>query len=221
MKKREDQRAAFMQQRFGRLRPIEYLGVSPRSVPFWRCVCDCGKAVVVSSKELAKGDTQSCGCLHKELLRSRNKASTDPWMREHKHTYSSYIGARRRATEPTDKDYFRYGAVGIGFHKPWADDFKQFVSDVGKRPAGHTLDRIDTTKGYVPGNVRWATPKQQAINRRSTVWVSLRGERMTLTDAARTLGVTDGALRQHIQKKGSLDGYHPRRAGQIRRKETA
>ena len=210
-----------MRKKFGRLQPTAYLGVSPKNIPVWACACSCGRSVVVSSKELLNGDTKSCGCLHKEMLRLRNKEAADPWLREHKYTYSSYISARRRALEPADKDYGRYGAVGVDFHAPWAKDFRLFVAQVGKRPLGCTLDRIDSTRGYVPGNVRWATPREQAANRRSTVWVELHGCRMPLIEAARRLGVTDGAVRQRLKNKGTLNGYYPRRNGEKNNKKDA
>ena len=205
---------------FGRLVIEDYLGVTPRNQAVWRALCECGKRVVVKAADVLSGSTTSCSCLQKTLLTTRNKQSTDPWRRAHQREYSSYISARRRCLDPTDKDYYRYGAVGITFNSAWAKSFRKFCADVGDRPEGTTLDRIDTTKGYEPGNVRWATPVKQAENRRSTVWVELHGKRMSATAAARQLGVTNGAVYAQLRKRGSLDGYNPRRTCQSPDKET-
>lgn len=206
-------------QTFGCLQIEEYLGRTPRNQAVWRALCRCGESVVVKTADVTSGDTTSCGCVHRRTLAARNKQSTDPWRRAHQREYNSYISARRRCLDPTDKDYYRYGAVGITFYAPWAASFRLFCADVGDRPDGTTLDRIDTTKGYEPGNVRWATPLKQAENRRSTVWVELAGVRMTATAAAKQLGVTNGAIYAQLKKKGTLDGYNPRGARQIAHKE--
>lgn len=210
MQLREKLQQEFIGSVFGRLCVTQHAGVTPRGKHYWYALCECGKTVLVARNELSNGDTSSCGCLHKELLIKRNKSSTDPWRQAHRREYNSYISARRRCLEPTDKDYHRYGAVGITFHEPWAKSFQLFVEHIGPRPLGTTIDRIDVTRGYVPGNVRWASPKEQAKNRRSTVWVVLRGERMSLIEAARALGVTGEAVKAHLKKGRSLDVYNPR-----------
>lgn len=210
VKTRESLRQSLIGCVFGRLCVTQYVGVTPRGKHYWSAVCECGKTVLVAKNELSNGDTSSCGCLHKEKLIKRNKQSTNPWRQEHQREYNSYISARRRCLEPTDKDYHRYGAVGITFHAPWAESFRLFVEHIGPRPHDTTLDRIDTARGYEPGNVRWASPREQAKNRRSTVWVMLKGARVSMVEAARALGVTGEAVKAHLKKGGTLDGYDPR-----------
>jgi hypothetical protein len=213
-KKREVQVQDFLGAKFGMLTVVEFVGTTPKNHRVWKALCDCGNETVVKTHELNKGDTRSCGCLHKAALVNRNKQSTDPWRKAHQREYNSYISARRRCMEPTDKDYYRYGAVGITFYEPWAESFRAFVDYMGARPDGHTLDRIDRNGGYEPGNVRWATPKLQAENRRSTVWVEADGQSRSMLDTAKYFGVTDGAIRTQLKSKGTLDGYNPRRRGQ-------
>lgn len=219
--KKTNRSADLYGQIFGQLTVEEYLGRTPRNHAVWRALCTCGDRVVVKAVDVLSGDTNSCGCLKKAKLIDRNKQSTDPWRRAHQREYSSYISARRRCLDPTDKDYYRYGAKGISFYEPWAKSFRKFCEDVGDRPEGTTLDRIDTTKGYEPGNVRWATPLVQAENRRSTLWVAWNGRRLSATEVARQLGVTNGAIYAQLKKKGTLDGYNPRRTCQSPDKKIA
>jgi hypothetical protein len=103
--------------------------------------------------------------------------------------YLIYSDMKRRCTNPKHKRYADYGGRGIRVYQPWLDDFWQFVADVGERPEGKTqggraywqLDRIDNEGNYEPGNVRWASPSEQASNTRPKTLQSFcrRGHEMT------------------------------------------
>lgn len=84
----------------------------------------------------------------------------------------AYRAAKSRCTRPTDKFYNRYGGRGITFE---FDSFEQFIAELGPRPAGRSLDRIDNSLGYRPGNVKWSTPAEQANNRRIPLQISDSG----------------------------------------------
>lgn len=79
-------------------------------------------------------------------------------------TYRSWQSMKARCKQPTMANYARYGGKGVSYCAEW-ENFTVFMSDMGLRPDGHTLDRIDSTKNYFKANCRWATPKQQAANR--------------------------------------------------------
>jgi len=80
--------------------------------------------------------------------------------------YPAWVMMKQRCSNPNSDQYQYYGARGIKICDRWAASFQSFLSDVGERPDGHTLDRVDTNGGYEPSNCRWATYQQQAFNRR-------------------------------------------------------
>jgi len=83
-------------------------------------------------------------------------------------TYGTWMAMRRRCQNPGDRRFKDYGGRGISVCERWDSSFENFLADMGERPAGMTLDRIDTNGNYEPGNCRWATPIQQRANRRDS-----------------------------------------------------
>jgi hypothetical protein len=94
-------------------------------------------------------------------------------------TYISWLSMQRRCNYPGDAYYGDYGGRGISVCERWGN-FESFLKDMGERPAGHTLDRIDVDKAYSPENCRWATPKDQARNRRSNHMLDTPAGRMCI-----------------------------------------
>lgn len=112
----------------------------------------------------------------------------------------------RRCHSPSDPSYQLYGCRGVAVCDRWRQSFDAFLSDVGVRPTpSHSIDRIDNGRGYEPGNVRWATCKEQALNRRNNVWVELDGEIIRLAEGAKRMGEKYGAVRARVAR-----GTHPR-----------
>jgi hypothetical protein len=146
-----------MVQHFGRLLALNYAGDSK-----WLCKCDCGTFKLVHTAALTRGTTRSCGCLQKELVRTRRTthgASATP-------TYAIWHGMLSRCTNPNATGYRRYGGRGIKVYERWRS-FSNFLADMGERPPGLTIDRYPDTNGdYAPSNCRWATWSEQAPNRR-------------------------------------------------------
>jgi len=146
----------------------------------WTCKCDCGNTAVVTGHGLQRGDTRSCGCLRREVevvanLKHGKKKTPE---------YTSWRAARDRCNNPNHWKYPEYGGRGISFCKRW-DDFRLFLADMGPRPDGHTLDRIDVDGDYSPNNCRWASPKQQASNRRRSRLFDWDGEHLCISEIAR------------------------------------
>lgn len=94
----------------------------------------------------------------------------------HSPEYRVWSHMRRRCGDPGHKNYALYGGRGIKVCARWEADFAAFLSDMGPRPRGTSLDRIDTNRGYEPGNCRWATQKEQTRNKRTNRLVTFRGE---------------------------------------------
>lgn len=107
-------------------------------------------------------------------------------------TYYSWISMKGRCNYKNGPDYKRYGGRGIKICKEWEKDFLRFLKDMGERPEGTSLDRIDNDGNYNKKNCRWATVKEQSNNRRNNKYVLLRGKLITLTQAVEKYAVVNG-----------------------------
>lgn len=148
-------------QRFGKLVIVRRVESKWKNSIRWECLCDCGRIIWRYSGSLYSGVTTHCGCNHKNKINSTKHGQRILLSR----TYNSWRNLRSRCNYPKDKAYRWYGAKGISYDPRW-DDYLIFVSDMGERPEGRTLDRIDSDGDYCKENCKWSTPKEQAANRK-------------------------------------------------------
>lgn len=143
-------------QRFGKLIALDRAGYTKTKKILWRCKCDCGKETLVDICSLVTGNTSSCGCIIPNFKHGGWK----------KPSYNTWRAMMRRCHNPQDKDYRKYGAVGIAVCSEW-HDYTKFAADMGEPEGTQTLDRIDPYGNYTKENCRWASLPVQARNVRT------------------------------------------------------
>ena len=204
-------------QTFARLTVVAHAGKHRLGGHQWRCECECGEVRIVRTAQLNNGTHRSCGCLSREVARSvclkrfadgfrLPKGATITHGKSQTATYASWCSMRQRCENPTAAHWQDYGARGIKVCERW-QSFENFLADMGERPSGMSIDRIDNDGNYEPSNCRWATKKQQARNRRSSVMVTVNGRRETLAALAERSLVGYMTLRNRIVK-----GWPPEKA---------
>lgn len=185
-------------QRFGFLTAIRCIGVGG----FWELQCICGTTIVrrIYGIDRPNSTIRSCGCKKHELI-SRARLihgftlSNDAAERR---TYRSWSSMRNRCYSPNDKDYKNYGGRGITVCDRW-QDFRCFVADLGLRPKGMSLGRINNDGPYSPENCRWEHNHQQNYNKRTTSYATLNGIRRTVREWSKQLCVSYGMVQQRLR----------------------
>lgn len=150
------------------------------------CRCSCGRTEkAVKAAALENGTNSRCMLCSNELrmvtqLKARGRNMV---------TWRSWNHAEQRCHNPNNLSYQRYGGRGIKMCERWREAFENFLEDMGPRPSGTSLDRIDNNGDYEPGNCRWATPEEQNNNKRTNRLITLNGVQDTVTRWARKYGI--------------------------------
>lgn len=180
--------------RFGRWTVLYQKGKANDGHLYWECICDCGTKAMVDGRALRRGVSKSCGCLARELTVIRNLTHG----RTKTPTYSVWRDMRSRCQRKADTCYRYYGGRGISVCERW-NSFENFLEDMGERPDGLTIDRIDNNGNYEPDNCRWATRKEQSRHTRQNKMITYQGKSQCLTDWASELSVNKITLAYRLK----------------------
>lgn len=169
---------------------LTVIGYSPKPhAKSWECRCVCGNITWRAKYQLMSKKGKSCGC--KKVLFSGAARRVHGMHKTPEH--SAWMSMKYRCLNKNCKQYKNYGGRGIKICKKWSDPktgFLNFFADMGVKPTlTHCLERIDNNKGYNPSNCKWATRLEQARNRRSTVMVTYRGKKISLSELAEKFGL--------------------------------
>lgn len=121
------------------------------------CLCSCGNEKVIREDSISSGKSKSCGCLNKEINTKHGGS--------YSRTYYTYYSMKNRCLNPQHENYHYYGGRGVTICDRWLKSFENFLEDMGERPEGCSLDRINNSGNYELENCRWATNQEQAINK--------------------------------------------------------
>ncbi len=166
----------------------------------WLCRCVCGQTKTVLEKSLVRGATRSCGCLFRE-----GNAVTHGYRKNGKRnkTYEIWKSLRQRCNNPNNKDYPDYGGRGIT-HDPRWDSFSCFLEDMGEKPQGLMIERIDNNGPYCKANCKWGTPEEQARNRRGARRITVDGITKPLAEWSELMGVDYHTLYSRLGRTGKI-----------------
>lgn len=172
---------------------------TPKGVNIVRVRCDCGEEKELPYRALL-GNSNSCGCLRRELTIKR---CTTHGESKGSYLYELWVQIKNRCENRRAEFYPHYGGRGVGIHRLWSESYEEFAAHIrtvlGERPSKkHSLDRIDNDKGYLPGNLRWATQTQQCNNKSNNVFVEHLGEKRTVPGWSRETGINKGTLYERL-----------------------
>lgn len=164
---------------FGRWTVLNLAATNTRQA-YWHCRCSCGVERECRGDQLKAGTSVSCGCYMVECRTTHGKSLTP--------TYYTWKSVLARCTNPKSTFFHRYGGRGITVCERWMK-FDNFIADMGERPAGKNLDRENNNGNYEPGNCRWATQKQQCLNKCNNRIIEIDGVSKSVPEWCKHFGV--------------------------------
>lgn len=191
---------------FGRLTVLGYAGKRGHYAhTAWFCLCECGVIIIVTAAHLKRGHSRSCGCKKLEELLQRVVKHGQARVKNRTKAYNTWAKVVRRCTVPSALDYSRYGGRGIKVAPEWQGEngFTNFYSCVGDPPTPqHSIERVDNSGDYEPGNVCWATDAEQRRNKRTNHFITFQGQTLCITDWARKIGIKYDTLKNRLNLYG-------------------
>lgn len=193
-------------QRFGFLVVLRRDGATGRrpngsgSLAKWLCRCDCGEKITARGDKLRAGKKLACG-----INGHKHRALISDVTVVERRIFNAMI--QRCYNKRNAQSYKNYGAKGVRVAPIWKGSFEKFLSDMGPRPSpDHSLDRYPDQKGnYEPGNVRWATRREQAQNTDACILVEIGGEKIPLIEHTRKLGINSQMVKRRLKRGWTLE----------------
>lgn len=199
-------------EKYGRLRLVTVLGrrmYGRQMKTMCEARCDCGKTITIMVESLASGNTKSCGCLQidasTQTCLARTKHGMTKQSSPYRDLYDIWKGLIRRCHNSRSRAYANYGGRGVRVCEKWRASIEDFIADMGPRPSGASIDRINNDGDYEPGNCRWATRRQQALNTRRNVKINWQGQVMCMSEFAERCGVTRRVISRRLAAGWSAD----------------
>lgn len=178
--------------RFGR-----YTVTDRHIAHLWNCVCDCGIKRIVNGSSLRSVASRSCGCLRRELFNKTLAGSRTTHGLSGQPEYQVWASMKERCNNPNTANFSDYGGRGIEVCARW-NDYAMFIADMGRRPVGCSIDRINNAGNYEPGNCRWATRKEQNRNTRKNKMLTHAGAVRCIAEWADETGINETIIRQRL-----------------------
>lgn len=182
---------------FGKLTALEFV---PNKNSSWRCKCECGNVVVTLTDSLRSGKSKSCGCGIRESASVRFTTHGETKRKVRTKEYIAWVKMHERCRS-TSKNKNIYFDRGIHVCDRWGV-YENFLEDMGRKPEGTSLDRLDNDKSYYKENCRWATQKQQCRNLRKNVSITFNNETKCIAEWAESLGIPYGRLQSRLRDYG-------------------
>ena len=181
--------------KYNKLTAIRFVEMRGKSQQYWLFHCDCGNEKVLCANDV-KRRTKSCGCFQSKGNFKHGMKGT--------RTYASWKGIKERCLNKNCKDYKNYGGRGITICPEWLT-FENFYNDMGKRPIGLSIDRINNNGNYCKENCHWATIEEQANNKRTNHLITYQGKTQTLAQWEKELEISRGIIRGRLKLGWSVE----------------
>lgn len=182
-------------QKFNKLTYIKFSHIGKDNREYWIFRCDCSQEKVIRKSRVKYGETKSCGCLNRNFKHGmRNSA-----------TYNSWINMKTRCLNPKNNRYQYYGQRGIKVCDRWLNSFENFLEDMGEKPEGFSIDRIDNNMDYSKENCRWATNLEQMNNMSTNKLIAYLGKTQSLMGWSKELNFKYKSVANRLSRGWSFE----------------
>lgn len=167
-------------------------------------LCECGNRKVIEVSQVSAGNTMSCGCLNAESRVATHTKHGHSKVGNRSSEYQTWYSMKQRCENKNNTAWDNYGGRGITVCEEW-QDFSAFLDDMGTKPFGYSIERIDNNSGYSKDNCRWASRKEQQRNRRENIMFEFNGKTQCLTEWSEELGISPATVFSRLHRGWSVE----------------